>query len=412
LQQGRPVADIAYFYGQEAPITGLFGDKPVSVVPPGYAFDFVDSDALLHRLSVDDHALVTKAGMRYRLLYLGGSSSRMTLAVLQRLADLVAQGAVLVGHRPLSSPSLKDDPAAFQALAASLFGSGGTHPYGKGMVFASGTLADALAALHLSPDFTYAEPEADTKLLFAHRELADGDLYFVSNRRDHAENLTVSFRSARYRPQRWDAVTGQVHTVQSQIVDGRTKMTLALPAYGSAFVVFRGHEEAARPAPAPGAVIARIKGPWKIAFEPNRGAPTEITQAHLQSWSGSKIAGVKYLSGTATYSKIVILPKIAPGTHLLLDLGKVRELARVSLNGKPLGIVWTKPFTLDITAAARPGRNLLRVAVTNLWVNRLIGDAQPGVTHKYTFTTVPTYRADAPLRESGLLGPVLVRRTQ
>jgi hypothetical protein len=412
LQQGQPIADVAYFYGQEAPITGLFGDKPVRAVPPGYAFDFVDSDALLHRLSVDDHALVTETGMRYRVLYLGGSASRMTLAVLRRIRDLVANGAVLVGKRPLSSPSLADDPAAFQALAASLFGAGGTHPYGKGMVFASGTLADALGALHVPPDFTYSKPQADIELLFAHRKLANGDLYFVTNRRDKAQKVAVSFRSARYRPQIWDAVTGQVHAVQSQVVDGRTKLVLALPAYGSAFVLFRGKSEAAPPARVPGPVVARITGPWQIAFQPGRGAPAKITQDHLQSWSGSKIPGVKYFSGTATYSTTVTLPRIAPGTHLLLDLGAVRELARVSLNGKPLGIVWTPPFTLDMTAAAKPGRNLLRIAVTNLWVNRLIGDAQPGAVHKYTFTTVPTYRANAPLRESGLLGPVFVRRTQ
>ncbi len=94
----------------------------------------------------------------------------------------------------------------------------------------------------------------------------------------------------------------------------------------------------------------------------------------------------------------------------MLDLGEVRELAEVSLNGKSLGTVWTAPFEVEITGAVRPGKNLLKIKVTNLWVNRLIGDAQPGSKRKYTFVTIPTYRSDAPLRRSGLLGPVFVRQ--
>ena len=94
------------------------------------------------------------------------------------------------------------------------------------------------------------------------------------------------------------------------------------------------------------------------------------------------------------------------GRRLFLELGQVRELARVMLNGKPLGVVWTEPFRLEITKAAKVGRNVLKVEVTNLWVNRLIGDAQSDSGKKYTFTTIPTYRADAPWRASAL-GPVL-----
>jgi hypothetical protein len=81
------------------------------------------------------------------------------------------------------------------------------------------------------------------------------------------------------------------------------------------------------------------------------------------------------------------------------------------LNGHPLGILWNPPFVLDITDAVQSGENRLQVKVANLWVNRLIGDAQPDVTTKYTFTTIPTYEANAPLRASGLLGPVQIRQS-
>ncbi|HEY0282632.1 MAG TPA: glycosyl hydrolase, partial [Rhizomicrobium sp.] len=414
LQQGRYVADVAYFYGQEAPITGEFGTNPVADVPQGYAFDFANSDALLNKFSVDNGDLVTPSGMRYRVLYLGGSSRLMTLSVLRRIRDLVEQGATLVGKRPQSSPSLKDDPAAFQKTADELFGGADEHSYGKGRVFVSGSLPEALAALNLPPDFEYTKPQADTELLALHRRLTDGELYFVSNRHDRVENVTATFRVTGYSPEIWNAVTGEIAKANFTAADGRTKVSLSLPAYGSAFVVFRDKTEAAaKIAPASAvATLATLKGPWKISFLPGRGAPAAITQRVLESWSDSNIPGVKYFSGTATYTNTFVLPKavLKNGTRLVLDLGEVRELAEVSLNGKAVGTVWTAPFQLDITKAVKPGKNALKIKVVNLWVNRLIGDAQPENKKKYTFTTIPTYKPDAPLRESGLLGPVVVRR--
>jgi hypothetical protein len=150
-----------------------------------------------------------------------------------------------------------------------------------------------------------------------------------------------------------------------------------------------------------------LGGQWNIAFQPNRGAPASITEGALRSWSDNPDSGVRYFSGTAVYTKSFTL---APhdGRHLALDLGDLREVAEVTLNGHPLGILWNPPFVLDITDAVQSGLNQLQVKVANLWVNRLIGDAQPDVKAKYTFTTIPTYEADAPLRASGLLGPVQI----
>jgi hypothetical protein len=411
LQQGRFVADVAYFYGQEAPITGLYGKTRVNDVPDGYAFDFVDEDALEHRLSVDRGLVATASGMRYRVLYLGGSSRFMTLGVLKRLGDLVAQGAVLVGKRPEASPSLADDPAAFAALADELFGNA-PHAYGKGEVFPSGSLAEAFAALQLPPDFAYTKPEPDTEILYNHRRLDRDELYFVSNRRDRAENVTVTLRATGYAPEIWNPVTGQRAPADFATADGRTKLVLALPVYGSIFVVLRQKANAASRTTAPAATTAlkKLDGPWTVAFQAHRGAPARIVLPELTSWSGSAVDGVKYFSGTGTYTKTFTLPARRGGRRLFLDLGDVRELARVTLNGKRLGIVWTEPFLLDITKAMRPGKNVLNVEVTNLWVDRLIGDEQSDSGKKYTFTTIPTYRADAPLRESGLLGPVEIRQ--
>jgi (4-O-methyl)-D-glucuronate---lignin esterase len=417
LQQGRYVADVAYFYGQEAPLTGEFGDKPVADVPQGFGFDFVNADAVEHELTVDHGDLVTKSGMHYRVLYLGGSSRMMTLSVLHRLADLAAHGAVLVGFRPTASPSLKDDPAQFQAAADALFGPQGStyeRSVGLGKVFPSGSLSEAFAALNLPPDFEYTKPEADTEVLYLHRRLTDGELYFITNCRNRAETVDVTFRVSGYSPELWDAVTGEVVKADFTSANGRTVIRLTLPAYGSTFAIFRRESEASSRATTEPAIVPvkALQGPWTITFQPHRGAPARIEQKTLRSWSDSNIPGVKYFSGTGTYTKTFLLPKAAlkRGTRLLLDLGEVRELADISLNGKALGTVWTPPFVVDITRAAKLGTNVLKVKVTNTWVNRLIGDAQRGVRKRYTFTTFPTYKADAPLRVSGLLGPVLVRR--
>jgi hypothetical protein len=91
---------------------------------------------------------------------------------------------------------------------------------------------------------------------------------------------------------------------------------------------------------------------------------------------------------------------------VVLDLGRVKEIAEVSVNGKPLGILWKPPFQADVTGALRPGANHLDIKITNLWPNRMIGDQQPSAAKRYTFTDYKPYTKDSPLLESGLLGPV------
>ncbi len=411
LQQGRFAADVAYFYGQEAPLTSLFGEHRVTDVPNGYAFDFFNSQAL-KELSFVDGALATKSGTRYRVIYLGGMSDHLTVSVLSKLRALAEAGAVIVGKRPVESPSLADTPEAFAAVADALFGKAGEtapHQVGQGKVFPSGDLADAFAAIDLKPDF--AVTGTDAMVLDLHRKLADGDLYFVANRSPKPEDFTASFRVAGKVPELWDAVTGKIAPASYRIADGRTAVNLSLPADGSVFVVFR--KPAKKPAvtlrAATETTVTTIGGAWMVAFQPNRGAPASVTLPALSPWNENSDPAIKYFSGEGVYSKTFTMPGKRKGVHYVLDLGSVKELAEVTLNGKAVGAVWAAPFKLDITAALKPGANVLKVKVANLWVNRLIGDAQPGAA-KHTFTIIPTYRADAPLRTSGLIGPVMVKR--
>jgi hypothetical protein len=157
-----------------------------------------------------------------------------------------------------------------------------------------------------------------------------------------------------------------------------------------------------------------VEGSWDVRFQANRGAPAQISLDKLASWSENGDAGVKYFSGTATYTKTIDAPAgwFKAGARMWLDLGDVKNLAEVSVNGKPMGIAWKPPFRIDVTSALKPGANQLEVKVTNLWVNRLIGDQQPGGGTKYTYTTQAFYQQNSPLLPSGLLGPVRIVRIE
>jgi hypothetical protein len=415
LQQGRFVADIAWFYGEDSNITALYG-KTAPAIPLGYNFDYVNADAIVHQLGVRRGQLVTRSGMRYRVLALDPRSRHMSLPVLRRIRDLVAAGAVVVGDKPTDTPSLADDEREFRAVADARWGEGGAgvHRHGKGRVYAGQGLADVLAALEVAPDFSSTRPQPDTEILFVHRRLADGELYFVNSRHDRAESVEARFRVVGRAPELWHADTGRIEPVAYRIANGRTTVPLQLDPWDAVFVVFRAPARAAtRRLPTRSAAsVTTLDGPWQIAFQPGRGAPAQTTLERLRSWSESSDAGIRYFSGTGTYTKTldVSAAALTGSAELWIDLGDVRNVAEITMNGRALGVAWKPPYRVNATAALRPGANELKIAVTDLWVNRLVGDAQPGVTRKVTFTVPQFYKADAPLVPSGLLGPVRLLR--
>jgi hypothetical protein len=344
--------------------------------------------------------------MSYRVLALDPNSQHMSLAVLRKIRDLVNAGAVVVGSKPIGSPSQADDQAEFKTIADQLWGSG----TGKGKVFGSGTIADAMASLKVTADFEHSKPQADTELAFVHRKLADGDVYWVSNRNARAEDLEATFRVAGKAAELWHPDTGAVEPAAYRTAEGRTIVPLHLDPNDAVFVVFRKAATAtSRTLPkAVATKVSTVEGAWDVAFQPNRGAPAKATLPALASWHENADTGVKYFAGTGTYTKTVQASAdwFKAGSKLLLDLGDVENIAEVTVNGKPLGILWKTPFRADVTSAMKPGTNTVEVKVTNLWVNRLIGDQQPDVTRKYTYTAQQFYRAESPLLPSGLIGPV------
>jgi hypothetical protein len=176
------------------------------------------------------------------------------------------------------------------------------------------------------------------------------------------------------------------------------------------FVVFRqasARSKAAQPVHA--REITRVPGPWEVRFQSGRGAPQSSTFAHLTDWSTSGDEGIKYFSGAATYHASIRLPALPamPGRRLLLDLGEVHELAVVFLDGVAVGTAWHAPFEIELPPNVSPGTHELEIRVDNLWVNRLIGDRQPGAS-AVAFAPQSPYTANSPLMPSGLLGPVRI----
>jgi len=414
LQQGRNVADVAYFYGEEAPLTELYGDKPVADAPTAYAYDFLNFDALTGLLANDGDEVVSPAGARYKAIYLGGTTRMMTLPALRKLAALVEGGATVIGRAPVADPSLADADGQFAALVAKLWPGGASARVGKGQVIAGADVEAGLATIGVRPDFRFTGGSSGAKIPFVHRTTDTGEIYFLSNGTTAAETIEAHFRVTGKQPELWHAETGTSEPVSYRIVDGETIVPLRLRGEDAVFVVFRkpvaaAEQTVAASQPTP---VAALDDAWTVAFQPVRGAPATLALPKHAPLQDSADPGVKYFSGIATYRRTFLLPKPVRATGpLWLDLGQVGDLAQVSVNGVDVGTAWHAPYRIDIGRAVHSGRNRLEIRVANTWVNRLVGDAQPGVQHPVTWTAMPTYRAAAPLRLSGLIGPVqLLRR--
>jgi hypothetical protein len=441
LQQGQAVNDVAVFYGEGSSITGLFASKPPGV-PEGLQYDYVNADALKTRLRVTNGSLGTPNGMSWRLLYMSGQTQWLTLSTLERLRDLVRSGAVLVGTRPLGSPSLSDDPGKVRAVIAELWPAGsGMTWLGSGKVYAATTLATALAAEQIRPDFELIDPPAGVEVRFLHRRLPDSDIYFVSNAKDQALTVRAAFRISGKAAELWDPVSGRSRPAGYRVEKGRTVVDIPFDPFGSTFVLFREAGAQARALRATDSrQLADLSADWLVTFPPNRGAPAKMRLDRLRNLSLEADPGVKYFSGTARYTRKLGISKtwLKDGGRLKLDLGQVEVIAEVLVNGRSAGTTWTAPYRLDITDLVRPGNNKIEVQVSNLWVNRVVGDRQPGVTKRISFTHEDAaslgleqkrsvfdrvgpggtpfggtpYTADTPLPASGLIGPVrLIRET-
>lgn len=462
MQQGRSVSDLLYFRGDQVPgFARLKADDPAHVLPD-YDYDVISEDALLGRIVSAHGNLETPEGLQYRALALPRDGD-LSLASLRWIAKFVNDGGLLIGPQPNRSLGLlsAQQQAEYLRIAERVWRgcrTGATANYGAGRIYCTLDAHAALQAFEVAPDF---EARGQGNFDFVHRQTADADIYFVRNTEDKPAEATLSFRISGRAPELWQADTGDIATAPVyRESEGRTELPLKFPARGSVFIVFEGapHTHAVRidrdgsavfPSIAPGAgifgednatfgaalpgtyqltnsdgttrqlsVVTNANVPalatdWTLQFPLHWGAPASVPWSNFVSWTESSDPGIRYFSGTATYRGMLRVPDAPMNSRqeLWIDLGEVREVATIRVNGKPVATLWHPPFRARIDAPLHTGENTVEIDVSNLWANRLIGDSQPGAK-RYAQSNITTYKSDSRLLPSGLLSQPAVYLVQ
>ena len=433
LQQGLPVADVALYLPAddvfaETPASSelnlymvgirhrlndgpadefglanaISGDTPVvsTIIRSGYSFDAIDRSVMPDMEAADGHLRMGQGD--YRVVILPNITG-LPLADLEKLAAFVKAGGTVIATRRLPNVGYggrdhAEKTEALRRLVSEMFAAGG---YGRGRAVLVPDERESLGkALHaaLEPDLQLAA--ADRDVAFVHRRLPGEDFYFVANLGSEEKTLRVELRGNPANIERWDPMTGEVHAGW----DG----TLRLDPFGS--MVLRAAAAAsgaARPTPPLVREQQELPIAWTLAAE---GRKTIGPLATLVSWT--EIPDLANFSGTATYSGEFEFDPLGRG-RVELDLGTVREIAEVAVNGRPAGVAWKRPYRLDITQLVKPGANAIEVKVTNLWINAMFARPEPDFSK---LNAAFGERFPAPLEwktcrpcPSGLLGPVVLQ---
>ncbi len=430
LQQGLFVADVCYYYGDQ----GFNFVPPKHVDPslgPGYDYDVTNAEVILTRMSVRDGRPALPDGLSYELLVLP-EREEISLPVLRKIEQFVQAGAAIVGPKPVRSSSLTGYPhrdVEVARIAERMWGPCDGRQcrefgYGRGTVIWGTSLRDILQSRGIGPDFRVVSGDGDPcDIDYIHRRTSDTDIYFVSNRSAGWKEARSAFRVTNRVPELWHPDTGEIEPCRfDRDADGNTRVPLHLAPHGSVFVVFQDTTDLTAPTDEGHAVeeSREIAGPWQVRFPPGWGAPARKTFDRLISWTDADDEGVKYFSGVATYRSEfnLVAAEVNAADRVYLDLGRVRFVAEVYVNGRSVGILWKPPFRVDVTDAVRPGRNELVIEVANAWSNRLVGDAQSSGDRDFCRTNIAkslTWQVpwkETPLLDSGLLGPVALMMTR
>jgi hypothetical protein len=432
LQSGLFVADVLYYNGDWAP--NLVEVKHVDPsLGKGYDYDVCNAEVLLTRLSVKEGRIVLPDGMSYRLLVLPDSKF-MPVEVIQKIKALVEAGATVVGQKPERDPGLHNFPqcdSVVKKAAAFLWGNrisnlSADKKVGKGHMITGMNLRDLLLSDNLPPDFEAIETDSLTFIDFIHRTTPEAEIYFLANRNDRTEHIRGIFRVRDSEPELWNPMTGEKQKLTGvEKLQGRITVPIEFQSYESMFIVFpkiaRGNSQKSIKSFSNLKPFYELTGSWIIQFTkewlyPLSGLNPDqangmFTFSSLEDWSQRPEEAVHHYSGTATYKKIFSFDgsAIPQNTKTYLDLGSVRETARVWLNGEDLGVLWFSPFRTEVSGRLKSGANILEIEVVNLWPNRLIGDESLPEEQRKTRTNVITYKSKSPLLPSGLIGPVTLQ---
>ncbi len=483
LQQGKGVADVLYMIPEGAPHVFL---PPASAVDgnqyltgytefdfdaaadridasesednkefmpdrKGYNFDGCSPHILMERASVVDGKVVFDGGASYHLLVLPRVRS-MTPELISKIESLVNQGATVLGNPVSGSPGLANYPACDQevkSISDKMWGSSeipgqeSEIAYGKGTILWGGdysnsdgdelypnyqTTSGYLKSKGIQPDF-----KADGTIRYIHKKMSEHNLYFLSNRTCEKSTVDCEFRVKDCYPELWNPMNGEIRALPEYEENGGIiSIPLQFEAYEAYFIVFNSENSNGAEKGDQNFYsrhkIATLEGAWEINFDTTWGGLEKVSFDQLEDWITRPEEGIKHYSGKAVYHKTFDFEQGGKAERLFLDLGKVNNMARVKLNGKDLGIVWTTPWQVEITDAITEKNNTLEIEVVNLWANRLIGDeayADDGIvegkwpdwvlknetrpSQRFTFTSWKHYKKDSPLISSGLLGPVTIQ---
>lgn len=458
LQQGEYVADVLWYYGDHYERPPFDLDR----FSEGFRFDYLNSEILQDKLSVKDNKIHVEDAGDYRVIMLR-DSEEMLLSTIKKLEELVNAGAVILGNKPVGSPSLMDDENdlnVLKTISDKLWGTSksGVKQVGEGRVYWGKTLDAVLEEESIAPDVIVP---SEIDINWIHRETKDADIYFVASKEDKPLDVALSFRIADRSPQIWDALTGNQQEAKIwKTLKDRTNVAISLASNGSAIVVFSkiNKQPLASKVTHNGSVVLDIETGWykvhdendftrlswnddkfiasasgEFVFHQNENVAKEaiaIKETKIQDnwrldftegWDTPKSTGVselksltefedeaiRHYSGTITYSKSIDF--LETGARTILDLGNVSNVAEVFCNGKKVGVKWAPPFEFDITDLIIEGKNNLEIKVTNTWRNQLIFDNTRPKDQKKTWTTNPPKKNERELETSGLIGPVILK---
>lgn len=412
MRQGWYHADVAYFIGEDAPrMVGI--QEPA--LPEGYQFEHINAEVIIRDLTFEDGKLRLPHGTTFNVLVLPRLKT-MRPELLNKIEQLVAAGAVIVGPAPEYSPSLENQPEAdntVRSLAQKMWGNiDGTkviqQAYGKGMIFQGVDLKTVFGKIGCVED---CKTPVGTPVYYGHQVDGDMDIYMISNQGDGIIETDFEFRVAGKQPELWTPLTGETRKLPAFVQKEQTTIVpIRLDKAESVFIVFKDKGK-----PAANSLEANypksvhpvtINTAWNVTFESKFRNPHPVEMQTLQDLSTMGNDSIRYFSGTATYVTQVSIDPVAAGETLVLNLNKVGAMAKVSINGQYVGGVWTTPYTLNVTDFVKKGSNEIKVEVVNTWVNRIVGDLNLPEAERQIYCFINPHRVDTPLPVSGLIGPV------
>ncbi|WP_437919014.1 glycosyl hydrolase [Sphingobacterium sp. LRF_L2] len=459
LQHGTPVRDVAIFIGEEIPRRSLLPDRLVHTLPgiigkervqrtdsllrnvgqplqkiaavstsanmydpldwidplQGYAYDSFNPQALLQHTKVKDGAVVFSDHIAYRLLVVPGKhllnpiGDAFSLPVLERFAALAEDGACIlfqdIPQKQLGYVSRKDT-LAFNQVLSKLFGNLKNE---QGLRFKTLGKGKIYVGTYEATDFTSFGIEKDilingglnTNFAWNHRQFEGGDSYFIANQDSMERVATISLRQKSAYAYAYNAVTDQLMPLSLQTKEGRTLVTLNFDAYQSLFVLLS--EQKVSLANWKVSKTLTLQGKWHLQLEGVSHLP--IVQEQPDFWTNITVDSLRYHAGTVSYTMSFHQPFSKKGKRAVLRLAEVESMAEVILNGSTVGVIWTKPYALDVTDYIKEGDNSLEIKVYNTWGNRFGYETNNNTTERLVKTTA-TAKFLKEMQPAGISGEV------